>query len=134
MYRQRDPRYAGQEQHTAKPDALWDKRRSRRAKPKLFQPCDFQVAPDLSHCICPAGKRLYRSGTNCNIGGTPGRSSSRARSATAKIVRAQRPSVYAILQRTPIRQVAIFVGKHAKAQEKARERMKRKIDTDKAGR
>ncbi len=29
-----------------------------------------------------------------------------------------------------VRQVAIFVGKHAKAEEKASERMKRKIDTD----
>jgi hypothetical protein len=25
LYRQRDPRYAGQERHAAKPDAMWDK-------------------------------------------------------------------------------------------------------------
>jgi hypothetical protein len=104
-----------------------------RAKPKLFQPCDFEVARDHSHCICPAGKRLYRSGTNCNIGGRLGRSSSRAPSATAQIV-PKGPSVYAILRGPPIRQVAIFVGRHAKAEEKAGERMKRKVDTDQAGR
>lgn len=56
-YRRRDPRYAGQQRHKAKPDALWDKRPKANKVP-LFAPKDFQVAPDLSHCICPAGKRL----------------------------------------------------------------------------
>jgi transposase len=127
-YRKRDPRYAGQEQHTAKPDALWDKSEKPAAKPELFQPCEFQVAPDHSHCICPAGKRLYRSGTNCNIGGRQ----------AIKFKGAQRDCEKCPLraqclrhpQRTPIRQVAIFLGRHAKAQEKAGERMKRKIDTE----
>ena len=96
LYRQRDPRYDGQEQHTAKPDALWDKSPKPADKPKLFRPCEFQVAADQSHCICPAGKRLYRNGGNCNIGGTPGDQVHAARSATAKIVRSG-PSVYAIL-------------------------------------
>lgn len=27
------------------------------------------VAEDLSHAICPAGKRLYRNGRHCDIGG-----------------------------------------------------------------
>jgi len=58
LYRQRDPRYPGQEQHTSTPEALWDKTPKPPAKPKLFQPNDFKLAPDLSHCICPAGKRL----------------------------------------------------------------------------
>jgi transposase len=58
LYRQRDPRYPGQEQHTSKPEALWDKTPKPPAKPKLFQPNDFKLAPDFSHCICPAGKRL----------------------------------------------------------------------------
>jgi transposase len=57
-YRQRDPRYAGQEQHKAKPDALWDKSRKPADKPKLFRPSDFNVAEDGSHCLCAAGKRL----------------------------------------------------------------------------
>ena len=69
LYRQRDARYAGQAQHTAKPEALWDKSPKPPPKPKLFQPSDFKVAADHSHCICPAGKRLYRNGGNCNIGG-----------------------------------------------------------------
>src|SRR3954471_6524137 len=57
-YRKRDPRYEGQEQHKAKPDALWDKSEKRHNKPRLFRPCHFKVAQDFSHCICPAGKRL----------------------------------------------------------------------------
>jgi transposase len=129
LYRQRDPRYAGQQEHTAKPEALWDKSDKPPEKPKLFQPCDFKVAPDQSHCICPAGKRLYRNGGNCNIGGRQ----------AIKFTGAQRdcqncPKRAQCLrhpQRTMVRQVAILLGKHAKAQEKASERMKRKIDTEK---
>jgi hypothetical protein len=128
LYRQRDPRYAGQEQHTAKPEALWDKSPKPPNKPKLFQPADFKVAADFSHCICPAGKRLYRNGGNCNIGGRQ----------AIKFTGAQRdcqncPKRAQCLrhpQRTLVRQVAIFLGRHEKAQEKATERMKRKIDTD----
>ena len=127
-YRKRDARYAGQERHTAKPDALWDKSPKPTKKPKLFRPCDFQVALDQSHCICPAGKRLYRNGGNCNIGGRQ----------AIKFTGAQRDCKNCPLraqclrhpQRTLVRQVAIFLGRHEKAQEKASERMKRKIDTD----
>jgi Transposase DDE domain len=68
-YRKRDPRYEGQEQHKAKPDPLWDKSEKPESKPRLFLPCDLQVAEDFTHCICPAGKRLYRNGSNCNKGG-----------------------------------------------------------------
>jgi hypothetical protein len=128
-YRKRDARYHGQEKHKAKPDALWDKSDKPAAKPKLFQPHEFRVAQDLSHCICPAGKRLYRNGANCNIGGRR----------AIKFTGAQRDCENCPLraqclrhpQRTKVRQVAIFMGKHAKAPEKAAERMKRKIDTDK---
>ncbi len=128
LYRKRDARYAGQDRHTAKPEALWDKSPKPPKKPKLFQPADFKLAPDRSHCICPAGKRLYRNGGNCNIGGRQ----------AIKFTGAQRdcrncPKRAQCLrhpQRTIVRQVAIFLGKHERAQEKATERMKRKIDTD----
>ena len=108
---------------------MWDKSEKPAEKPKLFQPSEFKVAADHSHCICPAGKRLYRNGSNCNIGG----------SKAIKFTGAQRdckncPKRAQCLrhpQRTTVRQVAIFLGKHEKAAEKATERMKRKIDTDK---
>ena len=129
LYRQRDPRYAGQKQHTAKAEALWDKSAKPAEKPKLFQPSDFTVASDQSHCICPAGKRLYRNGGNCNIGGRQAIKFSGAQRDCGKCPK--RAQCLRHPQRTMIRQVAIFLGKHAKAQEKATERMKRKIDTDK---
>jgi transposase len=67
--RRRDERYAGQERHTAKPDALHNKSASRRRSGKLFAGDDFLVAEDHSHATCPAGQRLYRNGRDCTIGG-----------------------------------------------------------------
>jgi transposase len=128
-YRDRDPRYEGQQVHRAKPDALWDKSPDKHAKPKLFGPQDFQVAEDFSHCTCPAGKRLYRSGTNCNIGG---RKAVKFKGTQRDCEQCTlRPQCLRHPQRTPIRQVAIFVGKHAQAEETAIDRMKQKTDSDK---
>jgi hypothetical protein len=126
-YRSGDPKYAEQDQHRAKPDPLWDKR-AQEAKPKGFGPEDFPVAQDHSHCICPAGKRLYRNGGNCHIGGRQ----------AIKFTGAKRDCENCPLrakclrhpQRTIVRQVAILLGRHEKAKQKACERMRRKIDTE----
>jgi hypothetical protein len=127
-YRKRDPRYVDQEQHRAKPDALWDKSAKDKTKSKLFAPCDFQVAEDFSHLICPAGKRLYRNGANCNKQGLRAfQFSGTQRDCQNCALRAQclrRP------QRSKVRQVAIFLGKHASAKETASERMRCKIDSE----
>lgn len=65
--RRRDERFADQAKHTAKPDALYDK--SAKPKPRaVFGTDDFVIAEDQSHAICPAGKRLYRSGAHCHVG------------------------------------------------------------------
>lgn len=37
--------------------------RTRSGKKRLFRPSDLIFADDLSHAICPAGKRLYRIGS-----------------------------------------------------------------------
>src|SRR3954471_13617915 len=127
-YRKRDPRYEGQEQHKSKPDALWDKSEKRHNKPRLFRPCHFKVAQDFSHCICPAGKRLYRNGVNCNIGGRKAMRFTGAKRDCEKCpLRAQ---CLRHPQRSKVRQVAIFMGKHGRAQERASERMKRRIDSE----
>jgi hypothetical protein len=126
-WRKRDPRYAGQHAHQAKPDALWDKR-PKGDQAKRCAPGDFQVAEDLSHCICPAGKRLYRNGANCNIGGRR----------AVKFTGAKRDCENCALrtqclrhpQRTQVRQVAIFLGKMPGTRERAGDRMKRKIDSE----
>jgi transposase len=69
-YRHRDPRYAEQAKHKAKPDPLWDKS-PKAKKAACFTPADFQLAEDRSHCICPAGKRLYGNGKDCTSTATP---------------------------------------------------------------
>jgi hypothetical protein len=110
-----------------KPDAQWDKT-DKPDKPKLFAPADLKLAEGCSHCICPAGKRLYRNGINCNIGGRR----------AMKFTGIQRDCKNCLKmaqclrhpERTPVRQVAIFLGRHAKAKESAIDRMKRKIDTE----
>lgn len=125
-YRQRDPRYAEQGQHKAKPDPLWDKTKP-VVKPTHFGPADFQLAADGSSCRCPAGKRLYRTGAHCTIRGY----------AAMKFRGAVRDCVPCPLRaqclRTPdttrTRQVAFFQGKRA-GPESHTARMKRRIDSD----
>ena len=125
-YRKRDARYKDQEQHKAKPEALWDKSK-KPLKPKRFEASDFRVAEDFSHCLCPAGKRLYRNGTNCNISGHRAiRFTGAQRDCKNCPLRAQ---CLRHPQRSQVRHVAIFMGRHASAQETPSERMKRKIDS-----
>lgn len=52
-------RHASQSLHRA--SSLWDKRPVEK-KRQSYVPADFQLAADGSHCVCPAGKRLYGSG------------------------------------------------------------------------
>jgi transposase len=127
-YRKRDIRYEGQAQHRAKHDALWDKSTKDQARAKLFGPRDFQVAEDFSYLLCPAGKRLYRNGRNCNKQGLRAIQFSGAKRDCENC--ALRGQCLRHPQRSKRRQVAIFVGKHAKAKEKASDRMKRKIDSE----
>jgi transposase len=59
QFRRRDVRFADAAQHRPKRVS------EPFAKPKKlqrFQPRDFRPAKDFSHCICPAGERLYRNG------------------------------------------------------------------------
>jgi transposase len=126
-YRLRDRRYAGQGKHRAKPEALWNKTRKPK-KPKLFGVSDFKIAEDHSHAICPAGKRLYRNGAHCKIGGYEAvKFTGTKRDCGNCALRAQclrRP------QRSVVRQVAFFQGKLDPGADAPVEAMKRKIDSD----
>ncbi len=125
-YRARDPRYAEQAQHRAKPDPLWDKR-PKPEKRRCFTPADFRLAEDGSHCICPAGKRLYGNGKDCTFNGY----------AAMKFRGAERDCVPCAWRgrclrkpdTTKTRQVAFFQGKRL-GQESHTGRMKVKIDSD----
>jgi transposase len=125
-YRKRDARYAGQDQHKAKPDALHDKT-ERPEKKALFGPADFRPAEDLSHCICPAGERLYRNGHHHDLNGFEAVKFTGAKSSCVPCkLRAQ---CLRHPQRTPVRQVAIFLGRTPGKPERASDIMKRRIDS-----
>lgn len=125
-YRKRDERYHGQAAHKTKPDPLWDKR-GQPSISKRFGPGDFQLAEDGSHCLCPAGKRLYSNGSNCTFNGY----------AAMKFRGAERDCLPCTLrtqclrtpEKTKTRQVAFFRGKRD-GYETHTDRMKRKIDSD----
>jgi hypothetical protein len=124
-FRKRDARFKDAEHYKpTRPDEPF-------AKPKRdvkFQPKDFQLAPDHSHAICPAGKRLYRNGRECHIGdftamkyrGTLGSCGSCPLRAECL----RHP------ERTKVRQVAIFLGRTPGKPEKYMTKMKRKLDSE----
>jgi len=106
-------------------DALWDKR-PKPVKPQLFRPRDFQVAPDLSHCICPAGKRLYRNGRHHNLNGFEAIKFTGTKRECGRCALRERCLRHP--ESTPVRQVAIFLRKVLV--EHAVERMKELVDSE----
>ena len=67
LMRKCDPRLVDQTSHRSKPHPLHDKR---PPKPEgKFQPKDFHYDPVRQTCICPAGQKLYSSGSNCTTNG-----------------------------------------------------------------
>ena len=64
--RKRDPRFAEQAKHKAKPDPLWDKTPVEK-KARLFGPKDFHYDEESKTCICPAGEFLYQNGSRVVI-------------------------------------------------------------------
>jgi transposase len=119
FFRKRDVRFAQAARH--KPAA--DPDPSAR-----FGPREFRFAEDLSHCICPAGKRLYRNGANVVINGYAG----------VKFHGTQRDCLPCTLrdrclrhpERTPARQVVFFKGRAKGKPPTYSALMKRKIDSE----
>jgi transposase len=125
-YRKRDPRFKDAERHVPrKPDAPF-------AKPKkeklLFANTDFKLADDLSHCICPAGRRLARQTKRVPVGDLD---LMKFRGSMAACGRCPlRAKCLRHPKRTPFRQVAFVLGRTLSKPERYLEKMKRKIDTD----
>lgn len=125
-YRKRDERYADQGAHKAKPDPLWDKT-TKPQKTQCFTPADFKLADDHTHCLCPAGKRLYSNGSNCTFNGY---AAMKFRGAKQDCVPcARRHECLRTPDKTQTRQVAFFQGKRP-GQESHTDRMKTRIDSD----
>lgn len=115
-FRKRDPRFADYEKYKDEARKDWAK-----GKPKLFRTEDFIFDQDMKHCICPAGKRLYRSGADEKAHRFKG-------TQTTCVSCALRAKCIRNPERTVIRQVAYFAGRTGDGPTFT-DRMKRKIDS-----
>ena len=69
LMRRRDARFGNQERYKALPDPLYDKTATGRSSKPKFQPRDFSYDAATHTCICPAGKKLYSTGSACTTNG-----------------------------------------------------------------
>jgi transposase len=122
--RKRDPRfndYGRYKERHRKERAAFEGRKG------LFKVDDFFFPDDLSHCICPAGNKLYRSGSNVEIRNHLATKFKGPKSACVpcklRVKCLRKPDS------TEIRQVAFFHGRSEKGKNTFTERMKRKIDS-----
>ena len=125
-FRKRDPRFKDYDRY--KEEHRKEIARKRK-KSKLFSKDDFYFDPDFKFCMCPAGKRLYRSGRGFDIKGNFVTRFKAPKSACGpyKI----RAKCLRHPDRSPKRPVAYFHSgkKNKDAPDTATERMKQKIDS-----
>lgn len=124
QFRKRDPRFADYGRYK---ERFRKERAMREGRRNLFSTKDFTFPKDLSHCICPAGKRLYRSGFNVKVRGFRAVKFKGPKSAC--IPCKLRSKCLRHPERTEIRQVAYFTGRTEKGKNTFTEKMKRKIDS-----
>ena len=125
LMRKRDPRFAGQARHKARPDPLYDK--TPRQSIVRFLPKDFTFDSVAGTCICPAGKKLYSTGSACSTNGRKHRKFQGAKRDCAPCKLRARCLRHP--ERTPTRQVAFF-EKHQPSPLPYTQIMKQAIDTD----
>ncbi len=127
LMRRRDVRFADQARYKALPDPLYDKTASGRRLEDKFQPADFCFDRATNTCICPAGKRLYSSGSACTVNG---RRHHKFKGTKRDCVPCHlREQCLRYPERTEIRQVAFF-DKNQASPLRYTEIMKRAIDSD----
>ena len=126
LMRRRDERFAQQGRYKALPDPLYDKATASKPSNAKFQPSDFVYDPAARTCICPAGKKLYSTGSACS---THGRKHHKFQGAKRDCVPCNlRDRCLRHPARTQTRQVAFF-DKHQNSPLRYTERMKRAIDS-----
>ncbi|NML45236.1 transposase [Ramlibacter sp. G-1-2-2] len=106
--RKRDERLTSQQRHRDKPDPLHDKTKVQEKKIRLFRPGDFIVDNQNNCCICPAGQKLYSSGSRCSINGRLAHRYKGTKAGCGQCT--MRAQCLRHPGRTPIRQVAIFAS------------------------
>ena len=122
-FRQRDPRFAGAELYKE----LERKKTGKASSGKLFTTADFTFPEDFSYCICPAGKRLYRSGCNTTVKNYKAIKFKGPKSACLPCE--LRDRCLRKPEKTERRQVAYFTGLSSKSTQRFTEKMKQKIDS-----
>jgi transposase len=126
LMRRRDERFAGQPRYKALPDPLYDKAASGKPSEAKFQPADFIFDPATNTCLCPAGNKLYSSGSACTVNG---RRHHKFKGTKRDCVPCtMRDRCLRHPERTAIRQVAFF-DKNQRSPLRYTERMKRAIDS-----
>jgi len=124
-FRKRDPRFSDVDKY---------KERFRKERAEyygvvdLYRPHrDFTISEDKTHCICPAGKRLYRNGGNVVVNGQ------RAIKFHGRLTDCRvcelRKRCLRYPDRTEARQVYFFQGSAGSKPETFTQKMKRKIDS-----
>jgi transposase len=123
-FRKRDPRFA-------EVDRYRERFRKDRAEyygtKGLYRPKEFVMSEDKTHCICPAGKRLYRNGGNVIVDGNRA-VKFRGRKTDCRVCEL-REKCLRNPERTEARQVYFFQGRAGSKPETFTEKMKRKIDS-----
>lgn len=124
QFRKRDPRFADYDRYKVRHRKELNARKSGH---KLFAIKDFTFPKDLSYCLCPAGKRLYRSGNNVKV---KNHIATKFKGPKSACVPCQlRSQCLRTPEKTEIRQVAFFHGRSKKGKNTFTEKMKRKIDS-----
>ena len=123
-FRKRDPKFAEADRYK---EQTKKERQKREGTKSTYASEKFSVASDLSHCICPAGKRMYRDGGNTILNGKQAvrfkgnKSSCLNCNLRAKCLR--KP------ERTEVRTLAYFKGTRKDGKETYTRKMKRRIDS-----
>lgn len=126
LMRRRDERFTDQAKYKALPDPLWDKTATTGEPHKCFAPSDFQYDPVTNRCICPAGMKLYSTGSHCV---THGRLHHKFQGAKRDCVPCTlRDKCLRHPERTPTRQVAFF-AKNQSSPHEFTARMRAAIDS-----
>jgi len=124
QFRKRDPLFRDYGRHK-------EQHRKERAKIEgrrgLFKVKDFTFPDDLSHCICPAGKRLYANGKNIDFGKFKANKFRGPKSACLPCK--LRSQCLRNPESNGTRQVAYFLGRTEEGKNTFTEKMKRKIDS-----
>ena len=107
--------------------AKWDKTASATTSTARFKPSDFHYDLATNTCLCPAGKKLYSTGSHCT---TNARVHHKFQGAKRDCVPCDlRNQCLRHPERTPTRQVALFV-KNQRSPLEFTERMKVAIDSE----